>query len=89
MNNELTFYFEDLPVGYFEEEAYPSSHGRYKYMPFRDPGHYNLQVALKSSSGQLCYYRHDGNIHYFKVVGCPQYGYLDLIEFSMPKKESS
>lgn len=89
MSDELIFYFENLPVGYFEEGTYPTSPGIYGYMPYRGPGHYNLQVALKSASNLKCYYHQHGYVHSFYVVSCPKYGQLDITEFSDPQKENS
>jgi len=67
------FFFEEQPVGYFEDEL-PSSPGEYRYMPFRGPGHPRLVEALASSGSQHCYYMMEGKKHYFIVLKAPSHG---------------
>jgi len=43
----LAFKFRGLPAGYFDEATYPKEKGRYRYMPYRGPGHYEMMKALK------------------------------------------
>jgi hypothetical protein len=44
MQRDLEFTFEGKPVGYFEESECPRVPGRYRYMPYRGIGHYELGV---------------------------------------------
>jgi hypothetical protein len=50
-------------------------------MPLRSEAHYRLQLALKSTGPQRCYYETDGMKRYFSVLSCPSYGQLDLADF--------
>jgi len=47
-----TFFFQDHPVGYFEDVQLPAAPGDYRYMPYRGPGHLRLMGALKSLGPQ-------------------------------------
>jgi hypothetical protein len=41
---ETEFMFDGMAVGFFEEVKPPSSPGLYRYMPYRGPGHYEMQT---------------------------------------------
>jgi len=82
----LVFMFEGKPVGYFRESKYPLANGIYRYMPFRGPGHYEMQNSLISSGKAHCYYKVNATIVKFKVVDCPRYGVLELEEFKPLEK---
>lgn len=76
-----SFFYEDHPVGYFEDDALPCVAGKYRYMPFRGFGHYRLQGALRASGPQRCHYVTANSKRYFTVVACPSYGLLQLADF--------
>lgn len=40
------FYFNGMVVGYFEQADYPTTDGQYSYIPYRGPGHYEMQTSL-------------------------------------------
>ena len=82
--NPKSFFFEENPVGYFEDDPLPCSTGCYRYMPYRGPGHYRLQGALKTKGPQRCHYITDNAKRYFTVVACPAQGLLQLAEFDNP-----
>ena len=42
-HSEREFMFDGKPVGYFEERELPRVPGRYRYMPYRGLGHYEMQ----------------------------------------------
>ncbi|HTM38452.1 MAG TPA: hypothetical protein VL156_16995 [Terriglobales bacterium] len=67
------FFFEEQPVGYFEDEL-PSSPGEYRYLPLRGPGHLRWIEALASSGSQRCYYMIEGKKQYFIVLKAPSHG---------------
>ena len=48
-NGDLIFFYNGLPVGYFEMSKYPASNGSYKYTAFRGNGHYEMQKKLKET----------------------------------------
>src|SRR5437763_16613432 len=52
--HELEFSYEGMPVGYFEEERYPMAPRRYRYMPYRGPGHYEMQTARRAGGRPRC-----------------------------------
>jgi hypothetical protein len=79
--HELEFSYEGMPVGYFEEEGYPAAPGRYRYMPYRGPGHYEMQAALGAGARPRCTFSTNGRDVSFTVIDCPEYGVLELGEF--------
>jgi hypothetical protein len=68
MNTPVPFYLDSQPVGEFEAEATPTFDGDYSYEPYRGPGHYNLQVQLKSSHTPRCHYTVGSERVEFSVV---------------------
>lgn len=78
---EREFSYQDMPVGCFEEESFPAAAGRFRYMPYRGPGHYEMQTALSAGSRPECSYREGNRIVSFVVVDCPEYGVLELAGF--------
>ncbi len=78
-----TFFFEGNAVGYFMEEPLPKAPGRYRYVPYRGPGHYRLGVALSSSGPQCCHYVADGKKIQFTVKAWVSYGLLELSGFEL------
>jgi hypothetical protein len=77
----LRFTFDGMPVGVF---AYPPPRvaGVYSYVPFRGPGHYEMQERLRSGGSPRCaYHADDGGEITFRVVECPSYGELRLDQF--------
>ena len=76
-----TFFFEDSPIGYFEDDQVPSTAGTYRYMPYRSAAHYRLIGALKSAGPQRCHCLIAGKKHYFAVQTWVSYGLLELAGF--------
>jgi hypothetical protein len=79
--HKLEFSYEGMPVGYFEEERYPMSPGRYRYVPYRGPGHYEMQTARRAGAHPRCTFQAGGRAVSFTVVNCSDYGVLELAEF--------
>ena len=75
------FFFDGMAVGYFEEAESPRSAGLYRYMPYRGPGHYEMQTLSQGGGLPRCYYEADGIRVSFTVRGCPEYGVLELSDF--------
>ena len=73
------FMFEGTEVGIFLE--LPRSPGRYRYEPYRGPGHYEMQRRLGSGESPRCYYDSGGVRVSFNVSRCPEYGVLELNNF--------
>jgi hypothetical protein len=82
--NPKSFFFEENPVGYFEDDRLPCAPGCYRYTPYRGPGHYRLQGSLKTKGPQRCHYITGHTKRYFTVVACPVQGLLQLAEFDNP-----
>ena len=82
MTEERTheFMFNGLQVGCFEE-AFPRSPGRYRYMPYRSGGHYEMHKQRRANGGARCYYDSGGTRVSFMVTDCPEYGVLELHDF--------
>ena len=77
------FFFESMPVGYFVGPTDPGGSGRYHYMPFRGPGHLRMHQRLKTGAKTRCDYRFGDVPIRFTVLGCPEYGVLELGEFEV------
>jgi len=73
----LEFSFDSLPVGCFEEPDYPRSAGRYRYIPYRGAGHYNMGQALARGPVH-CSFKDGDSVYEFVVVSVPEYGVLDI-----------
>lgn len=80
--HEREFSYDGMPVGYFEEERYPTVPGRYRYEPYGGPGHYEMQTAREAGARPRCTYREGNRVVSFTVNDCPEYGMLELVEFS-------
>jgi hypothetical protein len=68
-------------IGYFEEQEYPFADGRYRYMPYRGPGHLMMQRQVRNRETSQCYYEDNGRRVSFRVRECPEYGVLVLSNF--------
>ena len=82
---EHDFMFEGMEVGVFEGVDSPRSPGRYRYEPYRGPGHYEMQTRRRSGESPRCYYDRDGVRVSFTVRDCPEYGVLELCDFESSK----
>jgi hypothetical protein len=80
--HELEFWHEGRPVGVFETDAAPDAPGRYRYMPYRGPGHYALATALQEGERPYCCCRTPARTIYFRVTGVPAAHVLELDDFS-------
>lgn len=80
MSKESNFSFNGQDVGYFESSS-PMQDGPARYIPFRGPGHYDLQQALKAGLLPRCVYVINGVGISFDVLACPEYGVLELSNF--------
>jgi hypothetical protein len=78
MNQKLEFFLSGSPVGYFEGAEYPRTPGRYKYMPYRGPGHLGMIEAVRSGKHPRCSFVDSDGRQEFVVAGVPEYGVLDL-----------
>jgi hypothetical protein len=77
------FDFRSQPVGLFRDQAFPTLPGEYAHEPYRGPGHYDMQVALKRGDEVICNYMLDDKRVSFRVLSCPRYGVLNLHGFSV------
>ena len=73
------FALKGIPVGLFEE--CPWRDGRYHYMPYRGPGHLQMQTELREKGGARCYFNTGSEQVSFTVSDCPEYGVLVLTNF--------
>ena len=78
--------FQEMPVGIFLESERPRSSGRYRYMPYRGRGHYQLGLEMGKKGSARCYYDVGPERISFSVVGCPEYGVLELADFEAEAK---
>jgi hypothetical protein len=81
--------FKGMPVGYFEEPEYPRQSGCYRYVPYRGPGHYQMQSERRERGRARCYFNVGVQQISFAVLDCPDYGVLQLAEFEVAPKEEA
>ena len=81
IEDNLSFMVEAMAVGYFIDAEYPRQSGRYRYMPYRGPGHYQMQLELRERGSARCYYDIGTKRVSFTVIDCPAYGLLELADF--------
>jgi len=77
MNQRLDFSFKNNEDGYFEDGEYPQQPGRYRYMPYRGFGHYELGLALKKGPA-TCSFADKGSVFEFTVTAIPTQGVLEI-----------
>lgn len=80
------FMFEGMPVGIFLESEWPRHGGRYRYMPYRGLGHYQMQTQRREKGNARCYYDVGSERVSFTVADCPEYGILVLVDFEVEAK---
>jgi hypothetical protein len=90
MEQEWEFFFGSGAVGYFLEEDRPDKDGEYAYEPYRGPGHYDMQVALRSGKQAECWYKVGEERVVFTVLECaPGMERLRLADFRrLPEQEA-
>lgn len=77
------FYFDGMAVGYFRQKDYPTSDGNYRYMPYRGPGHYEMQTTLEREGEARCSYDAGGQHVTFVVRKSPEHDVLVLTGFAI------
>ena len=82
----LHFWFEGNEVGYFEDTL-PRAAGRYRYMPYRGPGHSDMQSKLKNGEPAVCHFLVNGLKLRFTVNECPEYGVVSVTEIGHPESK--
>jgi hypothetical protein len=85
----LEFLFDDLPAGRFEGPEYPRSPGRYRYEPYRGPGHYLMHIRRKAEGAARCDYDFDALRMFFTVKDSPEHGVLALLDFQAVPRTGS
>jgi hypothetical protein len=78
---QLVFFFDGYPVGVFEGTDYPTVPGRYRYDPYRGPGHWRMQTAYREGLRPRCTFRTKERSISFCVENCPENHVLDLADF--------
>jgi len=89
MSHEQEFFIDGMPVGYFEETEMPRVAGRFRYMPYRGAGHYEMQTLRKAGDCPRCYYDAGDSRVSFVVRDCPDYGVLELDDFETSPRSAS
>lgn len=77
----LDFFYERNEVGSFQGPSFPRSDGPVRYEPYRGPGHYDMQQALRSQGVARCYFIDGAERISFTARSTGAYGQLDLSEF--------
>ncbi|SDW96517.1 hypothetical protein [Lysobacter enzymogenes] len=77
---DTEFFFDDMGVGVLYRT--PTKPGRYGYMAFRGPGHYEMCRAIEANGTARCYsLTGNGSRVAFSVVGFSKDGDLILEDF--------
>ncbi len=69
------FLFDGMVVGEFTN-GYPSTVGDFIYMPYRGPGHLQMQEKLRESHEVTCSFKKGTKIFTLTIIACPKYGVL-------------
>jgi hypothetical protein len=78
MSAGVEFFFHGDVVGEFTGAVPLVEVGRYAYMPFRGSGHYAMQTALRAGLPARCEIPHASGHVTIEVIGCPEYGVLEI-----------
>ena len=89
MRHPREFYHEGMPVGFFEEIEMPRAAGRFRYMPYRGPGHYEMQMDRLAGNSPRCHYDTEDARVTFSVRDCPEYGVLELCDFEITPRQAA
>ena len=81
MTSSVEFMFNGMQVGCFDAAALPSRPGRYRYMPYRSFGHYEMHKLLRAGGAPRCWYDIEEFRISFTVGAFPEYSLLDLHDF--------
>jgi hypothetical protein len=81
--HELDFFYRKMPVGFFQEAGFPKAPGRYRYMPYRGAGHYELGQALRRGEHCECASHAVNPLVTFRAVAIPAYGEIELDDFQI------
>jgi hypothetical protein len=76
--SSVEFTFKGMEVGEFLERDLPSAVGLLHYMPFRGPGHFEMQASLRDGHTAICEATLGVERVEFVVASCPDYGVLQL-----------
>src|SRR5258708_38827464 len=63
--NAKSFFFEENPVGYFEDDRLPCSPGCYRYTPYRRTRAPPIARLPENAGPQRCHYITDNTKRYF------------------------
>ena len=74
MGKSQLFMFDGMLVGYFAQSEFPRAPGRFRYIPFRGRGHYELQKQSQAGIRPRCYFDTGKEIVSFVVRDFPEYG---------------
>lgn len=79
---ELEFKFGGDEVGYLEEPAFPKAEGRYRYVPYRGPGHYEMAQEMTARGSAVIVFDDEGIVRRARAREI-EYGVLELSDFSV------
>ena len=83
---ELAFFIDGVFAATFEEENFPEADGRYRYMPWRGPGHYDLATTMRAFGFARCFYEDGPDVVHFTARPDTEYGFLNLSDFQRTPK---
>jgi hypothetical protein len=87
MGKEHIFMLNGKLVGYFARTEYPRAPGRFRYIPFRDAAHEELQRQLRDGESPRCYFDTGREIISFVVHDFPAYGEVVIRDFETLPRE--
>ena len=62
-------------VGEFKD-GYPAETGKFRYMPYRGPGHYRLGIKMRDEGSAVCTFTNGSEMYTMLITACPKYGVL-------------
>ena len=86
MNNASPpiFIYNKMVVGEFSK-GYPTDSGDFTYMPYRGPGHFQMQQTLKKEHKVTCTFAKGPHSFTMVITSSPRYGVLTVSELNRTK----
>lgn len=80
LSKATEFFYDETPVGLLLDSPLPAAPSRWRYEPYRGPGHYELGTRLDAGQQAWCSYVSGDRMVRFLVTEIPSYGVLQVVE---------
>lgn len=80
MSKATEFFYDEMAVGLLLDSPLPAAPSRWRYEPYRGPGHYELGTRLDAGQQAWCSYVSGDRMVRFLVTGISTHGVLQVVE---------